>query len=74
MGTITARKCNEGSAPSWRMCGQCIDGFTYHEMETFDRRSAASSWFRKRERELAMPGVIAGYEYNTRLRYIFFFI
>lgn len=38
------------------------DGFAYHETETFDRRPTATSWIKKRERELAKPGVIDEYK------------
>lgn len=36
------------------------DGVTYHETETFNRWPAAAAWMKKRERELAKPGAIAG--------------
>ena len=58
MGTITARKRKDDSVAFMARVRVMRDGVTYHETETFDRRHAATSWIKKRERELAGPGVI----------------
>ncbi|MCQ1853763.1 site-specific integrase [Neorhizobium galegae] len=60
MGTITARKRKDGSLSYMARVRVMRDGATYHETETFDRRPAAVAWMKKRERELAKPGAIAG--------------
>ncbi|CDZ59587.1 site-specific integrase [Neorhizobium galegae] len=60
MGTITARKRKNGSVGYRARLRVMRDGVTYHETETFDRRPAAAAWMKKRERELAKPGAIAG--------------
>ncbi|RVM02270.1 integrase [Sinorhizobium meliloti] len=60
MGTITARKRKDGSVGYMARVRVMRDGATYHETETFDRRPAATAWMKKRERELAIPGAIAG--------------
>jgi hypothetical protein len=41
------------------------DGIAYHETETFDRRPAAALWIKKRERELAKPGIITAWRCCT---------
>ena len=62
MGTITERKRKDGSAAFMARVRVMRDGFAYHETETFDRRPTATSWIKKRERELAKPGVIDEYK------------
>jgi hypothetical protein len=62
MGTITARKRKDDSVAFMARVRVMRDGITYHETETFDRRPAATSWIKKRERELAKPGVITAYK------------
>ncbi len=62
MGTITARKRKDDSVAFMARVRVMRDGLTYHETETFDRRTAATSWIKKRERELAKPGVITAYK------------
>ena len=59
MGTITARERKDGSVAYLARVRVMRDGITYHETETFDRRPIATSWIKKRERELAVPGAIA---------------
>lgn len=58
MGSITARKRKDGSVAYLARVRVTRDGAAYHETETFDRRVAARLWIKKRERELAKPGVI----------------
>lgn len=62
MGTITARKRKNGSVAFMARVRVMHDGVTYHDTETFDRRPAATSWIKKRERELRKPSVIAAYK------------
>ncbi len=61
MCTITTRKRKDDSVAFMARVRVMRDGVTYHETETFDRRPAATSWIKKRERELAKPGVITTY-------------
>ncbi|MDK3073791.1 site-specific integrase [Sedimentitalea sp. JM2-8] len=56
MGTITKRK--DGSHSYRARVRVMREGSVYHETMTFDRRAAASTWMKKRERELARPGAI----------------
>ena len=58
MGTISPRKRKNGSVAYRARVRVMRDGVTYHETETFDRRPAAATWIKQRERELAKPGVI----------------
>lgn len=60
MGTITARKRKDGSIGYMARVRVMREGVSYHETETFDRRPAATAWIKKRERELAKPGALAG--------------
>ncbi len=62
MGTITARKRKDDSVAFMARARVMGDGVTYHETETFDRRPTATSWIKKRERELTKPGVITEYK------------
>ena len=55
MGTMTARIRKDGSVAYLARVRVMRDGFTYHETESFDRRPTATSWVKKRERELAKP-------------------
>jgi hypothetical protein len=67
MGTITARKRKDDGVAFMARVRVMRDGITYHETETFDRCPAATSWIKKRERELAKPGVITAYKAADRL-------
>jgi len=59
MGTITPRKRKDGSIGHTAQIRLKKGGkVIYTEAETFDRRSAAEAWLKKRERELAEPGAL----------------
>ncbi len=60
IGATTPRARKDGSVSYMARVRVMRDGATYHETETFDRRPAAAAWMKKRERELAKPGAIAG--------------
>jgi hypothetical protein len=62
MGTITTRKRKDDSVAFMARVRVMRDGAAYHKTETFDRRPATTSWIKKRERELARPGVIPAYK------------
>ena len=60
MGTITTRKRKDGSARYTAQIRIMQQGVTvYQESQTFDRRSTAQVWIKRRETELAEPGAIA---------------
>lgn len=59
MGTIIVRKRKDGTVGFMARVRVMREGTSYHEAETFDRRAAAASWMKKRERELARPGAVA---------------
>jgi len=59
MGTITPRKRQDGTIGytaqiRLKRCGKII----HTEAHTFDRKSAAAAWLKKREGELAQPGAL----------------
>jgi len=59
MGTISARKRSDGTTAYTAQIRLKRDGKpAYSEAKTFDRKAAAAAWLKKRERELADPGVI----------------
>ncbi len=61
MGTITARPRKDGSTAYLAQIAITRDGRAVaRENQTFDRRPAAAAWIKKRERELAEPGALAG--------------
>ncbi|AEY69547.1 integrase [Burkholderia phage vB_BceS_AH2] len=59
MGTITKRKRGNGTFGYTAQIRLKRDGkVIFTEAQTFDRRSAASAWMKKREGELAKPGAL----------------
>ncbi len=59
MGTITARKRNDGSTGYTAQILRKRKGQIVHrEARTFDRKQAASAWLKRRETELSEPGAI----------------
>lgn len=59
MGTIVARKRNDGSTGYTAQIVRKKSGKIIHrEAQTFDRRQAATAWLKRRETELAEPGAI----------------
>lgn len=59
MATITSRKRKDGSIGYTAQVRLKRGGVVIHtEAKTFDRRPAAEAWGRKREKELAEPGVL----------------
>lgn len=58
MGTISPRKRKNGSTAYTARVRIMRDGRTYQEAQTFDLKSAASAWMKRREGELARPGAI----------------
>ncbi len=60
MGSITVRKRKDGSAAYTAQIRVMQKGKTvYQESQTFDRKTTAQAWLKKRESELAEPGAIA---------------
>lgn len=60
MGSITVRKRKDGSAAYTAQIRVMQKGTTvYQESQTFDRKTTAQAWLKKRESELAEPGAIA---------------
>jgi integrase len=60
MGSITVRKRKDGSAAYTAQIRVMQKGKTvYQESQTFDRKTTAQAWLKKRETELAQPGAIA---------------
>ena len=60
VGTIIERKRKDGSVGYHAQVVVRQDGVTHRETKTFDRRPAAGAWIKKRERELSLPGAVAG--------------
>lgn len=59
MGTITVRKRQDGSSAYTAQIRITRKGATvYQESQTFDRKTAAQNWLKKRETELSAPGAI----------------
>jgi integrase len=59
MGTIVARKRNDGSTGFTAQILRKKSGKIVHrEVKTFDRRQAAVAWLKRRETELSEPGAI----------------
>jgi integrase len=58
VGTIVERSRRDGSTGYHAQIVVKRDGRTHRETKTFDRRPAAASWIKKRERELAQPGAL----------------
>lgn len=59
MGTIVSRKRRDGTVAYTAQVRIKRGGKVIHsEAQTFNRKSAASAWLKKRETELAQPGVI----------------
>jgi integrase len=59
MGTITVRKRQDGSSAYTAQIRITRKGATvYQESQTFDRKTAAQNWIKKREAEMATPGAI----------------
>ena len=58
MGSITTRKRKDGSHSYRARVRVMREGTVYHETKTFDRRPAATTWIKKREKELAKPGAL----------------
>lgn len=59
MGSITVRKRKDGSAAYTAQIRIMQKGVTvYQESQTFDRKTTAQAWIRKREAELHEPGAI----------------
>ncbi|AIL60895.1 tyrosine-type recombinase/integrase [Pseudomonas alkylphenolica] len=59
MGSITLRKRKDGSAAYTAQIRIMKKGETvYQESQTFDRKTTAQAWIRKREAELHEPGAI----------------
>lgn len=60
MGTITTRKRKDGSSRHTAQIRIMQKGVqVYTESQTFDRKTTAQAWIKKRETELAEPGAIA---------------
>jgi integrase len=60
MGSITVRKRKDGSAAYTAQIRIMQKGVTvYQESQTFDRKTTAQAWIKKRETEMAEPGAIA---------------
>ncbi|MEE1869015.1 tyrosine-type recombinase/integrase [Pseudomonas auratipiscis] len=60
MGTITTRKRKDGSTTYDAQIRIMRKGVkVYQESQTFDRKTTAQAWIRKREAELHEPGAIA---------------
>ncbi|MFV1941099.1 tyrosine-type recombinase/integrase [Pseudomonas luteola] len=60
MGSITVRKRKDGSAAYTAQIRIMQKGVTvYQESQTFDRKTTAQAWLKKRETEMAEPGAIA---------------
>lgn len=55
MGTITARKRNDGTIGYMAHVRVMQDSVTYHETKAFDKRLASAVWMKRRERDLAKP-------------------
>lgn len=59
MGSITVRKRKDGSAAYTAQIRIMQKGVTvYQESQTFDRKTTAQAWIRKREADLHEPGAI----------------
>ena len=59
MGTITTRKRKDGSTTYDAQIRIMRKGVkVYQESQTFDRKTTAQAWIRKREAELHEPGAI----------------
>lgn len=59
MGCITVRKRKDGSAAfTAQICVMQKGKTVYQETQTFDRKTTAQAWLRKRETEVAEPGAI----------------
>lgn len=59
MGSITVRKRKDGSAAYTAQIRIMQKGITvYQESQTFDRKTTAQAWLKKREAEMAQPGAI----------------
>ncbi|MEE4652859.1 site-specific integrase [Pseudomonas alliivorans] len=59
MGSISIRKRQDGSAAYHAQIRIMRKGKTvYQETQTFDRKTAAQNWIKKREAEMAAPGAI----------------
>ena len=58
MGSIVERKRKDGTPAFLAQISIMRKGVVHRENETFDRRPAAAAWLKKREAELAKPGVI----------------
>ena len=59
MGTIVARKRKDGSTGYTAQILRKKSGKIVHrEVQTFDRRQAASAWLKRRETELSEPGAL----------------
>ncbi|WP_311276116.1 site-specific integrase [Methylobacterium sp. WCS2018Hpa-22] len=59
MGSITTRKRKDGTSGFTARVRVMQDGRSYHESQTFDRRTAAVAWIKRRETELSSPGGLA---------------
>jgi integrase len=60
MGSITVRKRKDGSAAYTAQIRIMQKGVTvYQESQTFDRKTTAQAWIKRRETEMAEPGAIA---------------
>ncbi|WP_064616958.1 tyrosine-type recombinase/integrase [Pseudomonas sp. GR 6-02] len=60
MGSITVRKRKDGSAAYTAQIRIMQKGVTvYQESQTFDRKTMAQAWIKRRETEMAEPGAIA---------------
>ena len=60
MGSITVRKRKDGSAAYTAQIRIMQKGVTvYQESQTFDRKTTAQAWLKRRETELAGSGAIA---------------
>ncbi len=59
MGSITVRKRKDGSAAYTAQIRIMQKGVTvYQESQTFDRKTTAQAWIKKRESDMAQPGAI----------------
>lgn len=58
VGTILERKRKDGSTGYHAQIVVKRDGKVYRETKTFERRTAATAWLRKREKELQQPGAL----------------
>lgn len=55
MGSITTRKCKDGSSRNLARVRVMRGGTSYHETKAFDRCPTPTTWIKKRGKERARP-------------------